>query len=77
MSTIIVEVGETRIEAPNAQLARQVLEQQLGARIAEPAMSFPADTRRPQNHRLTVHMAGNAVSPVAGAEIIRALRAAA
>ncbi|TBW07871.1 DNA cytosine methyltransferase [Azotobacter chroococcum] len=41
------------------------------------AMSFPADTRRPRNHRLTVHMAGNAVPPVAGMEIINALRAAA
>lgn len=41
------------------------------------AMSFPADTQRPANHRLTVHMAGNAVPPVAGAEIIRALQAAA
>ncbi|MNZ07007.1 Modification methylase HhaI [compost metagenome] len=41
------------------------------------AMSFPAGTKRPNNHRLTVHMAGNAVPPLAGAEIIRALRAAA
>lgn len=41
------------------------------------AMSFPADTKRPANHRLTVHMAGNAVPPLAGAEIITALRAAA
>ncbi|MCM2317911.1 MAG: DNA cytosine methyltransferase [Pseudomonas sp.] len=41
------------------------------------AMSFPAGTKRPQNHRLTVHMAGNAVPPLAGAEIIKALRAAA
>ncbi len=41
------------------------------------AMSFPADTKRPDNHRLTVHMAGNAVPPLAGAEIINALRVAA
>ena len=41
------------------------------------AMSFPADTRRPDNHRLTVHMAGNAVPPVAAARIIEAVRAAA
>jgi DNA (cytosine-5)-methyltransferase 1 len=41
------------------------------------AMSFPAGTKRPQNHRLTVHMAGNAVPPLAGAEIIKALRDAA
>lgn len=37
------------------------------------AMSFPADTKRPNNHRLTVHMAGNAVPPLAGARIIEAL----
>lgn len=41
------------------------------------AMSFPADTKRPDNHRLTVHMAGNAVPPVAAMEIIKAVRAAA
>lgn len=41
------------------------------------AMSFPADTKRPDNHRLTVHMAGNAVPPLAGARIIEAVRAAA
>lgn len=41
------------------------------------AMSFPADTKHPDNHRLTVHMADNAVPPLAGAEIIKALRAAA
>lgn len=41
------------------------------------AMSFPADTKRPDNHRLTVHMAGNAVPPVAGKRIIEAVLAAA
>lgn len=41
------------------------------------AMSFPADTRRPANHRLTVHMAGNAVPPLAGARVIQALKEAA
>lgn len=41
------------------------------------AMSFPADTKRPDNHRLTVHMAGNAVPPVAGARVIEALLRAA
>lgn len=41
------------------------------------AMSFPEGTLRPENHRLTVHMAGNAVPPVAGARIIEAVRAAA
>lgn len=38
------------------------------------AMSFPRDIRRPDNHRLTVHMAGNAVPPVAAARIIEAVR---
>ncbi len=41
------------------------------------AMSFPADTKRPDNHRLTVHLAGNAVPPVAAARIIEAVRVAA
>lgn len=41
------------------------------------AMSFPADTRRPANHRLAVHLAGNAVPPVAGARVIEAVRRAA
>ena len=37
------------------------------------AMSFPIGTKRPASHRLTVHMAGNAVPPVAGQRIIQAL----
>jgi len=41
------------------------------------AMSFPADTKRPENHRLTVHMAGNAVPPLAGRRVIEAYLAAA
>lgn len=41
------------------------------------AMSFPPETMRPNNHRLTVHMAGNAVPPLAGQKIIEAVRAAA
>jgi len=41
------------------------------------AMSFPDGTLRPQNHRLTVHLAGNAVPPLAGMKIMEALRAAA
>ena len=41
------------------------------------AMSFPVGTKRPASHRLTVHMAGNAVPPVAGQRIIQALLAAA
>lgn len=36
------------------------------------AMSFPADTHRPDNHRLTVNLAGNAVPPVAAARILEA-----
>ncbi|MCF5838770.1 DNA cytosine methyltransferase [Aeromonas veronii] len=41
------------------------------------AMSFPADLKRPKNHRLTVHMAGNAVPPMAARHIIEAVKAAA
>lgn len=41
------------------------------------AMSFPGSTRRPDNHRLTVHMAGNAVPPLAGQRVIEALLKAA
>jgi len=41
------------------------------------AMSFPPNTKRPKQHRLTVHLAGNAVPPKAGQAIIEnALRAA-
>lgn len=39
------------------------------------AMSFPADTQRPDNHRLTVNLAGNAVPPVAAARILQAVEA--
>ncbi|EKN5927785.1 DNA cytosine methyltransferase [Yersinia enterocolitica] len=38
------------------------------------AMSFPAHYIKPRTHKLTVHMAGNAVPPVAMKEIILALR---
>lgn len=38
------------------------------------AQSFPADTLHPDNHRLTMHMAGNAVPPLAGQRIIEALK---
>lgn len=41
------------------------------------AMSFPPGTIVPDNHKLTVHLAGNAVPPVAGARVIEALLAAA
>lgn len=41
------------------------------------AMSFPPNILRPDNHRLTVHMAGNAVPPLAGQRVIQALMAAA
>jgi DNA (cytosine-5)-methyltransferase 1 len=37
------------------------------------AMSFPADIQRPTSHQLTVHMAGNAVPPLAGQRVIEAL----
>ncbi|MGO4746508.1 DNA cytosine methyltransferase [Serratia quinivorans] len=39
------------------------------------AMSFPADYIKPPSHKLTVHMAGNAVPPKAMCEIITALEA--
>lgn len=41
------------------------------------AQSFPKDTLRPDNHKLTMHMTGNAVPPLAGQRIIEALKAAA
>lgn len=41
------------------------------------AMSFPSDIKRPQSHKLTVHMAGNAVPPLAGQRIIESLLRAA
>lgn len=41
------------------------------------AMSFPADYKLPDNHRLAVHLLGNAVCPVPVARIINALRKAA
>lgn len=40
------------------------------------AMSFPVNTKRP-GHKLTVHLAGNAVPPVAGKTIIESLLKAA
>ncbi|MNR54053.1 hypothetical protein D3C85_1741750 [compost metagenome] len=49
----------------------------LSANEALAAMSFPARTKRPDNHRLTMHMAGNAVPPLARQRIIEALMAAA
>ncbi len=41
------------------------------------AMSFPKETKRPNNHKLTVHMAGNAVPPIAAMRIIQAMEKAA
>ncbi len=41
------------------------------------AMSFPIDILRPDNHRLTMHMAGNAVPPLAGQLVIEAMLKAA
>jgi DNA (cytosine-5)-methyltransferase 1 len=49
----------------------------LSASEAMAAMSFPAYTLRPDNHRLTMHMAGNAVPPLAGQRVIEALMKAA
>ena len=49
----------------------------LSASEALAAMSFPADTLRPDNHRLTMHMAGNAAPPLAGQRVIEALMKAA
>lgn len=41
------------------------------------AMSFSADIKRPHTHKLTVHLAGNAVPPLAGQHIIQTLLSAA
>jgi len=49
----------------------------LSASEALAAQSFPADTLRPTSHKLTMHMAGNAVPPLAGQRVIEALMAAA
>lgn len=49
----------------------------LSANEALAAQTFPADILRPPQHALTLHMAGNAVPPLAGQRVIEALRAAA
>ncbi|UXZ98855.1 DNA cytosine methyltransferase [Pseudomonas phytophila] len=49
----------------------------LSANEALAAQSFPVDTLRPASHRLTMHMAGNAVPPLAGQRVIEALMEAA
>lgn len=41
------------------------------------AMSFPDWIRRPSNHRLTVHLAGNAVAPLLAMHLINAIQQAA
>lgn len=41
------------------------------------AMTFPSDYKRPADHRLTMHMAGNAVPPLAAQRVIEAVVAAA
>lgn len=41
------------------------------------AMSFPESTKRPISHKLTVHMSGNAVPPVAAMQIMISLKSAA
>lgn len=40
------------------------------------AMSFPADYQLPDNHRLAVHLMGNAVCPAPVSEILKAVEAA-
>jgi site-specific DNA-cytosine methylase len=37
------------------------------------AMTFSARTKRPNNHALTVHLAGNAVPPLAAQRVIEAV----
>ncbi len=49
----------------------------LSADEALAAQSFGPNTKRPDNHRLTMHMTGNAVPPRAGHRIIDALMKAA
>jgi DNA (cytosine-5)-methyltransferase 1 len=49
----------------------------LSADEALAAQSFGPDTKHLDNHRLTMHMTGNAVPPLAGQRIIEALRTAA
>lgn len=44
----------------------------LSASEALAAMSFPADKPRQDKHRLTMHMAGSAVPPLAGQRVIEA-----
>lgn len=41
------------------------------------AMGFPSSYRRPAQHRLAIHMFGNAVAPPAARDVINALKAAA
>lgn len=41
------------------------------------AMSFPESTQLPENHRLAVHLLGNAVPPLPAKELITALKVAA
>jgi len=38
------------------------------------AMSFPADYIKPPSHKLTVHMAGNAVPPEAMYQMVKSLK---
>jgi len=42
---------------------------------ARDAMGFPADTKLPDNHKLALHLLGNAVCPPQGAGVIEALKA--
>lgn len=45
----------------------------LSASEALAAQPFPAEILRPDKHRLTMHMAGNAIPPLAGQRIIEVL----
>lgn len=49
----------------------------ISADEAMAAQFFPTDTQLPDSHRLTMHVTGNAVPPLAGQRIIEALMAAA
>jgi DNA (cytosine-5)-methyltransferase 1 len=49
----------------------------LSAQECRAAMGFPSDYRLPTQHRLAVHMLGNAVCPPVARDVINALRAAA
>ena len=49
----------------------------INSTTAKPQFISSRKTLRPDNHRLTMHMTGNAVPPLAGQRILEALKAAA